>query len=61
MLQTLVNANPPHNLTQAQEIIDDAQATAMHANHTTVATTLCSAPGALAFARDIFFECATNC
>jgi hypothetical protein len=41
-------------MTQARDIIDDALATAMHAMQTTVATTLGSTPGALAFARDMF-------
>ncbi len=43
-------------MTQARDIIDDALATAMHAMQTTVATTLGSTPGALAFARDIFLN-----
>ncbi len=48
--RTLVHTNPPQNLTQARDIIDDALATAMHTMQTTVATTLGSIPGALAFA-----------
>jgi hypothetical protein len=43
-------------MTQARDIIDDAQATAMHAMQTTIATTLGSTPGALAFARDMFLN-----
>jgi hypothetical protein len=50
VLRTLVHTNPPQNMTQARDIIDDAMATAMHAMQTTVATTLGSTPGALAFA-----------
>ncbi len=49
-------ANPPRNMTQARDIIDDALAIAMHAMQTTVATTLGSTPGALAFARDMFLN-----
>ncbi len=56
MLRTLVHTNPPRNITQARDIIDDALATAMHAMQTTVATTLGSTPGALAFARDMFLN-----
>jgi hypothetical protein len=56
VLRTLVHANPPQNMTQARDIIDDALATAMHAMRTTVATTLGSAPGALAFSRDMFLN-----
>jgi hypothetical protein len=49
-LRTLVHTNPPQNMTQARDIIDNALATAMHAMQTTLATTLGSTPGALAFA-----------
>ncbi len=54
VLRTLVHTNPPRNMTQARDIIDNALATAMHAMQTTIATTLGSTPGALAFARDMF-------
>jgi hypothetical protein len=54
--RTLVHTNPPQNMTQVRDIIDDALATAMHAMQTTVATTLGSMPGALAFARDMFLN-----
>ncbi len=50
VLRALVHTNPPHNMTQARDIIDDALAIAMHAMQTTIATTLGSTPGALAFA-----------
>jgi hypothetical protein len=43
-------------MTQATEIIDNALATAMHAMQTTIATTLGSTLGALAFARDMFLN-----
>jgi hypothetical protein len=58
--RTLVHTNPPRNMTQARDIIDDALATAMHAMQTTIATTLGSAPGALVFARH-GFECDPDC
>jgi hypothetical protein len=50
VLRTLVHTNPPRNVTQARDIIDDALATVMHTMQTTVATNLGSTPGALAFA-----------
>ncbi len=50
VLRTLVHTNPPQNMTQAIDIIDNALATAMHAKQTTIATTLGITPGALAFA-----------
>ncbi len=56
VLRTLVHTNPPQNMTQARDIIDDALATAMHAMQTSVATTLGSTPGALAFAQDMFLN-----
>jgi hypothetical protein len=56
VLRMLVHTNPPQNMTQARDIIDDALATAMHAMQTTIATTLGSTPGALAFARDMFLN-----
>ncbi len=43
-------------MTQARDIIVDALATAMHAMQTTIATTLGSTPGALAFAQDMFWN-----
>ncbi len=56
VLRTLVHTNPPRNMTQARDIIDNALATVMHAMQTTVATTLGSTPSALAFARDMFLN-----
>jgi hypothetical protein len=43
-------------MTSTKDIVDDALATAMHAMQTMVATTLGSAPGSLAFARDMFLN-----
>jgi hypothetical protein len=43
-------------MTHASDIIDDALATAVHAMQATIATTLGSTPGALAFARDMFLN-----
>jgi hypothetical protein len=37
VLRTLVHTNPPQNMIQARDIIDDELATAMHAMQTTVA------------------------
>jgi hypothetical protein len=56
VLRILVHSNPPNNMSSAKDIVDDALATAMHAMQTTVATTLGSAPGALAFSRDMFLN-----
>jgi hypothetical protein len=56
VLRTLVYTNPPQNLTQARDIINDALATAMHAMQTNIATTLRSTPGPLAFAQYMFLN-----
>ncbi len=56
VLRTLVHTNPPQNITQVRDIIDNALATVMHATQTTVATTLGSTLGALAFAPDMFLN-----
>ena len=56
VLCTLMYSKPPHNMTQAQDIVDQALALAMHAMHTMVATILGSTPGALAFSRDMFLN-----
>ncbi len=55
VLRTLVHTSPPCNMTQARDIINEL-ATAMHAMQTTVATTVGSSPGSLAFARVCFFK-----
>jgi hypothetical protein len=56
VLRTLEHTNPPRNMTQARDIIDNALTTVMHAMQTTIATTLGSTPGALAFAQDMFLN-----
>ncbi len=50
VLRTLVHTDPPQNMTQASDTIDNALATVMHPMQTTVATTLGITLGALAFA-----------
>ncbi len=43
-------------MSQARDIMDKVLATAMHAMQTTVATTIGSTPGSLAFAQDMFLK-----
>jgi hypothetical protein len=45
----LVHTNPPQNMTQARDRIDNAPATGMHTMRTTIANTLGSTSGALAY------------
>ena len=56
ILRTNIHSNPPQNMNQARDMIDESLANAMHAMRTTVATTLGSTPGALAFSRDMFLN-----
>ena len=56
ILRTLLYSKPPQNMAQARDIIDSALATVVHAMRTTMATTLGSTPGALAFSRDMFLN-----
>ena len=48
--RTLVHTNSPCNMTLARDIINEALATVMHVMQTTVATTVGSTPGSVAFA-----------
>ena len=56
ILRVNIHSNPPQNMNQARDMIDESLANAMHAMRTTVATTLGSTPGALAFSRDMFLN-----
>ena len=56
VLVVLLYSNPPQNLTQARDIVDQVLATAMHAMQVTIATTLGTMPGALAFSCDMFLN-----
>jgi hypothetical protein len=56
VLRTLVHVHPPRNMTQARDIINEALATVVHAMQTTIATTVGSTPGSLAFAQDMFLK-----
>ena len=56
VLRTTLNENPPMNMRDANEMVDCALATAMHAMRTNVATTLDGSPGSLVFNRDMFFN-----
>ena len=56
VLRTLIYSNPPKNMTQAKNIMDNSLAIDMHAMITTVATTFVSTPSTLAFSRDVFLN-----
>jgi hypothetical protein len=56
ILRTALKSNPPQNLQQANDILDEALSTVMHALRANVGTTIGSAPGALVFGRDMFIN-----
>ena len=56
VLRTTLHSNPPKDMDNARDIIDDALATAMHAMRCNVTTALGSLPGALVFGRDMFLN-----
>jgi transposase InsO family protein len=56
ILRTLIHLNPPNDAAQAQHLVDNAIATAMHATRCAVNRTLGTSPGALAFRRDMLLD-----
>ena len=56
IIRTLEHAHPPTDIMQAEEIVDDALATAMHAMRVTYSRVLKSSPGALIYDRDMFLD-----
>jgi hypothetical protein len=57
LLCTLLYTNPPHNLQQANNLVDTALATASHALCSTIHSTMMglSPAGSIVFHRDLFF------
>ena len=55
-LRTVVFTNPPTNAEEANQLIDNALATAMHATRCSVNATLQNSPGAIVFNRDMFID-----
>ena len=56
VLRVLIHGNPPKTMSKTKDIVYKVLSTAIHAMRITVATTLGSAPGSLAFARDMFLN-----
>ena len=56
VLRTLLHGEPPRNINNAKEYVDEALSIAMHAIRATMHLTLGSSPGALAFNRDMFLN-----
>jgi hypothetical protein len=56
VLITLLHGNPPQNIANAAQYVDEALSIAMHAMQTGVHSTLGSSPGNLVFNRDMFLN-----
>jgi hypothetical protein len=56
VLRMLLHVNPPQNIANAAQYIDEALSIAMHAVRAGVHSTLGSSPGNLVFNRDMFLN-----
>jgi hypothetical protein len=56
ILRTLLHGNPPQNIANAAQYVDEALSIAMHAMQAGVHSTLGSSPGNLVFNRDMFLN-----
>ena len=56
VLRVLIHGNPPKTMSKTKDMVYKVLSTAIHAMRITVATTLGSAPGSLAFAQDMFLN-----
>jgi hypothetical protein len=56
VLTVLIHGNPPKTISKTKDIVYKVLSTAIHAMRITVTTTLSSAPGSLAFARNMFLN-----
>ena len=56
VLRVLLYTNTPRTVANAEDIIDQVLATAMHSTRVNVTTTLKVYPGSLVFGRDMFLD-----
>jgi hypothetical protein len=56
VLRTLLHGNPPHNIANAKQYVDEALSITMHTMQAGVHSTLGSSPGNLVFNRDMFLN-----
>jgi hypothetical protein len=56
VLRTLLHSEPPQNITNAREFVDEAPSIAMHAMRAGIHLTLGSSPGSLVFNREMFLN-----
>jgi hypothetical protein len=56
ILRTSIHGNPPQNISNAEQYVDEALSITMHAMRAGIHTTLGSSPGNLVFNRDMFLN-----
>jgi hypothetical protein len=56
VLRTLLHGDPPQNIANAKEYVDEALSIAMHAMRAGINSTLGSSPGSLTYNRDMFLN-----
>jgi hypothetical protein len=56
VLRTLLHSEPPQNIADAKEFVDESISIAMHAIRAGIHSTLGSSPGSLVFNRDMFLN-----
>ena len=56
ILHTMVDGDPPENVTKANELIDEVSSISQHAMRTSVHTSLVSSPGTLVLSCDVFLN-----
>ena len=56
VLKMTIEASPPQNVDNVNNLVEDALVAAMHSLQTTVSTTLKATPGGLAFSRDMLLN-----
>ena len=56
VLRTLLHGEPPQNIANAKEYVDEALSIAMHAMRAGLHSTLGSSPGSLTYNRDMFLN-----
>ncbi len=54
VLRTLLHGEPPQNIADAKEFVDEALSIAMHKMRARINPTLGTSPGSLVFNKDIF-------
>ena len=56
ILKTTIEASPPQNVDEVNNLVEDALAAVMHSLHATVSTTPKAMPGGLAFSREMLLN-----